>query len=182
MYWRFSISPSKEYSGLISFKIARFGLLAVQRTLKNVLQLHISRYICKAEVHGGEPRSQEFGKLLVWSQHAVAWAGEEWKGRGVSSHSVVPGPAASASPRKLLEMHAPGLYPRTTEWETSSGAAIRVAETIHTVTLYTNMWEPLLSILSISEQHGGGSKCPVDINMFPSRTHVPVTECLLFPR
>ena len=36
----FSISPSNEYSGLISFRIDRFDLLAVQRTLKNLLQQH----------------------------------------------------------------------------------------------------------------------------------------------
>ena len=34
----FSISPSNEYSGLISFKIDWFDLLAVQGTLKNLLQ------------------------------------------------------------------------------------------------------------------------------------------------
>ena len=36
-YWNFSISPSKEYSGLISFRIDWFDLLAVQGTLKNLL-------------------------------------------------------------------------------------------------------------------------------------------------
>ena len=37
-YWRFSfnISPSKEYSGLISFRMAWLDLLAVQGTLKRV--------------------------------------------------------------------------------------------------------------------------------------------------
>ena len=37
MYWTFSfsISPSNEYSGLISFKIDWFDLLAVQGTVKN---------------------------------------------------------------------------------------------------------------------------------------------------
>ena len=41
-YWsfRFSISPSNEYSGLISFRIDWFDLLAVWRTLKNLLQNH----------------------------------------------------------------------------------------------------------------------------------------------
>ena len=34
----FSISPSNEYSGLISFRINWFGLLAVQGTLKSILQ------------------------------------------------------------------------------------------------------------------------------------------------
>ena len=39
-YWSFSfrISPSNEYSGLISFRIDWFDLLAVQRTLKTLLQ------------------------------------------------------------------------------------------------------------------------------------------------
>ena len=39
-YWsfRFSISPSNDYSGLISFRIDLFDLLAVQRTLKSLLQ------------------------------------------------------------------------------------------------------------------------------------------------
>ena len=41
-YWSFSfsISPSNEYSGLISFKIDWFDLLAVQGTLKSLLQHH----------------------------------------------------------------------------------------------------------------------------------------------
>ena len=40
--WSFSlnISPSNEYSELISFRIDCFDLLAVQRTLKNLLQHH----------------------------------------------------------------------------------------------------------------------------------------------
>ena len=37
-YWSFSISPSNEYSGLISFRIDWYDLLAVQRTLKSLLQ------------------------------------------------------------------------------------------------------------------------------------------------
>ena len=39
MYWgfSFSISPSKEYSGLISFRIDWFDLLSVKGTLKNLL-------------------------------------------------------------------------------------------------------------------------------------------------
>ena len=44
-YWSvsFSISPSNEYSGLISFRIDWFDLLAVQRTLKNLFQHHSSK-------------------------------------------------------------------------------------------------------------------------------------------
>ena len=39
-YWSFSISPSSEYSGLISFRIDWFDLLAVQGTLNSLLQHH----------------------------------------------------------------------------------------------------------------------------------------------
>ena len=42
-YWSFSISPSNEYSGLISFRIDWLDLLAVQGTLKNLLQHHSSK-------------------------------------------------------------------------------------------------------------------------------------------
>ena len=44
-YWNFSlsISPSNEYSGLISFKIDWLALLAVPGTLKNLLQHHSSK-------------------------------------------------------------------------------------------------------------------------------------------
>ena len=43
-YWSFSfsISPSSEYSGLISFRMDWFDLLAVQGTLKSLLQHHNS--------------------------------------------------------------------------------------------------------------------------------------------
>ena len=39
-YWNFSISSSNEYSGFISFRIYWFDLLAVQGTLKSLLQHH----------------------------------------------------------------------------------------------------------------------------------------------
>ena len=39
----FRISPSNEYSGLISFGMDYFDLLAVQGTLKNLLQYHSSK-------------------------------------------------------------------------------------------------------------------------------------------
>ena len=48
-YWSFSfsISPSKEYSGLISFRMDWFDLLVIQGTLKSLLQHHSS----KASIH-----------------------------------------------------------------------------------------------------------------------------------
>ena len=44
-YWSFSfsINPSDEYSGLISFRIGWFDLLSVQRTLRSLLQLYSSK-------------------------------------------------------------------------------------------------------------------------------------------
>jgi len=42
-YWSFSISASKEYSGMISFRIDWLDLLAVQWTLKSLLQHHSSK-------------------------------------------------------------------------------------------------------------------------------------------
>ena len=44
-YWSFSISPSNEYSGLISFRIDWFDLLAVQGTLKHLLQRHNQKHV-----------------------------------------------------------------------------------------------------------------------------------------
>ena len=42
-YWSFSVSPSNEYSGLISFRVDGFDLLAVQGTLKSPFQPHSSK-------------------------------------------------------------------------------------------------------------------------------------------
>jgi len=44
-YWsfNFSLNPSNEYSGLISFRIDWFDLLAVQGTLKSLLHHHSSK-------------------------------------------------------------------------------------------------------------------------------------------
>ena len=42
-YWSFSISPSNDYSGLVSFRIDRLDLLAVQGTRKSLLQHHSSK-------------------------------------------------------------------------------------------------------------------------------------------
>ena len=59
-YWRFSfsISPSNEYSGLISFRIDWFNLLAVQGTLKKLLQ----HYNSKASIF-----------QTIWGTHFISW-------------------------------------------------------------------------------------------------------------
>ena len=59
-YWSlsFSISPSNEYAGLISFRIDWFALFAVQGTLKSLLQHH--------------KRHQFFGtQLSLWSDSHI---------------------------------------------------------------------------------------------------------------
>ena len=57
-YWsfRFNISPSNEYLGLISFRMDRFDLLAVQGTLKSLLQQHTSKASILRQVSPKEPR------------------------------------------------------------------------------------------------------------------------------
>ena len=42
-HWSFSYNPSNEYLWLISFRIDQFDLLAVQGTLKSLLQHHVSK-------------------------------------------------------------------------------------------------------------------------------------------
>ena len=67
-YWSFSfsISPSKEYSGLISFRMDWLDLLAVQGTLKSLLQHHSS----KATI----PRCSAF--FIVQLSHPYMTTGE----------------------------------------------------------------------------------------------------------
>ena len=43
-YWSFSISPSNKHSGLISFRIDWFDLLAFQGTLKSLLKHYSSKH------------------------------------------------------------------------------------------------------------------------------------------
>ena len=60
----FSISPSNEYSGLISFRIDWFDLLAVHETLKSHLQHHSSRAsILQCSI------SQDF----LWAHNIPCW-------------------------------------------------------------------------------------------------------------
>ena len=56
-YWSFSfsINPSNEYSGLISFRMDWLDLLAVQWTPKSLLQYHSSK---AWGIHGGEAEAQ----------------------------------------------------------------------------------------------------------------------------
>ena len=71
-YWNFifNISPSNEHPGLISFRMDWLDLLAVQRTLKSLLQHHSSKtsiLLCSAffTVHLSHPYMT--GEILITS-------------------------------------------------------------------------------------------------------------------
>ena len=69
-YWSFSfsISPSNEYSGLISFRIDWFDLLAVQGTLKSLLQHHNSKASilqCSGFFYSSTLTSMHTGKTIA---------------------------------------------------------------------------------------------------------------------
>ena len=63
-YWSFSfsISPSKEHPGLISFRMDWLDLLAVQGTVKSLLQHHSS----KASIFGAQLSSQSNSQIHTW--------------------------------------------------------------------------------------------------------------------
>ena len=63
-YWSFSfnISPSSEYSGLISFRIDWFDLLAVQGTLRSLLQHHNSKH----QLFGTQPSLWFSSQIHTW--------------------------------------------------------------------------------------------------------------------
>ena len=80
-YWSFSfsISPSSEYSGLISFRMDWLDLLAVQGTLKSVLQHHRSKAWCRRiDVHLKYMQflAKKWNKFLNYlgkEQHTETW-------------------------------------------------------------------------------------------------------------
>ena len=63
-YWSFSlrIGPSNEYSGLISFSIYWFDLLAIQGTLKSLLQHHSSKH----QFFGTQPSLWSNSYIHTW--------------------------------------------------------------------------------------------------------------------
>ena len=65
-YWsfRFNISPSNEHPGLISFRMDYLDLLAVQGTLKSLLQHHTS----KASILRHSASSQSNSHIHTWPQ------------------------------------------------------------------------------------------------------------------
>ena len=76
-YWNFSfsISPSNEYSGLISFRIDWFDLLAVQGTLKSFLQHHS----LKAWREHSPAHQQKIGLKIYWAWLHPSEQVDVWK-------------------------------------------------------------------------------------------------------
>ena len=82
-YWNFSfsLSPSSEYSGLIFFRIDWFDLLAIQRTLKSLLQHHslkASLLQCSASLWSNSQESACNAGDWVWS---LGWEDPLKKGK-----------------------------------------------------------------------------------------------------
>ena len=82
-YWSFSfsISPSNEYSGRISFRIDWLDLLAVQGTLKNLLQHHRSKVLILR-------RSAFFWRRKWPSPYGLKWLSSSSQSYGFSSSHV----------------------------------------------------------------------------------------------
>ena len=108
----FSISPSSEYSGLISFRIDWFDLLAVQGTPKTVLQhhnlkasvlqcsaSHIGTWLlekpCEVKITQSRPSLQPHGLYSPWNSPG--------RNTGVGSHSLLQGifPTQGSNPGLL---------------------------------------------------------------------------------
>ena len=74
-YWSFSfgISPPKEHSGLISFKIDWFELFAVQGTLRSLLQHHSSK-VSRYQFFGGLPslKSSSHSRMYMTTGRTIA--------------------------------------------------------------------------------------------------------------
>ena len=90
-YWgfSFSISPSNEYSGLISFRIDWFDLFVVQRTLKSLFQNHnlkvsqatiseVWLWLREARLEVMEPLREEERRQHVLGQEVVSREEELW--------------------------------------------------------------------------------------------------------
>ena len=94
----FSISPSSECSGLISFRMDWLDLLAVQGTLKSLFQLysskaskgHISKLSKTARIEKGTWRSAQVANWLgFWAFTTVAWGQSLVPGCGTENPQVV---------------------------------------------------------------------------------------------
>ena len=79
-YWSFSFSiiPSKEITGLISFRMDWLDLLAVQGTLKSLLQHHSS----KASRNANQNHNQVLSHAAQNVHHQKVYNNKYWRGCG----------------------------------------------------------------------------------------------------
>ena len=89
-YWSFSFSfsPSSEYSGLISFRIDWFDLLAVQGTLKSLSRNHIPTWLLEKYSFDLCQQSDCLCFLIcsvVWWVWSLGW--EDTLEKGIPNHS-----------------------------------------------------------------------------------------------
>ena len=101
-YWSFSfsISPSNEYSGLISFRIDWFDLFAIQGTLKSLLQHHSSKALIFNENRFQQKPCGSYRILIVasWPEYSgIAWCG----GSVAKSKLATPWTVASQAPLSM---------------------------------------------------------------------------------
>ena len=89
-YWSFSNSPSNEYSGLISFRIDWFDLLAVQRTLKTLFQHQLILIVSKAML--SESGQQKGKSKCPWP--SPRWD-QRWPNKMAVSWLILPNPLFS---------------------------------------------------------------------------------------
>ena len=97
-YWSFSISPSSEYSGLISLRIDWFDLLGVQGTLRSLLQYYSSNASAFAPCFlYGSPLTSIHD---YWKNHSFDWTG---KNTGVGCYALLQGifPTQGSNPGLL---------------------------------------------------------------------------------
>ena len=86
-YWSFSfsISPSNEYSGLISLRMDWLDIVAVQGTLKSLLQHHSSKAsIISAQLSLGEGNGTH-SSTVAWK---IPWTGKPDRLQSMGSHRV----------------------------------------------------------------------------------------------
>jgi len=92
-YWSFSlsISPSSEYSGLISLKIDWFDLLAVQRTFNSLLRHHSSKGF-GVSFNFPSVQSSAFYWIMVvrWARIDLFSLGSEGRGRTTEDGEILP--------------------------------------------------------------------------------------------
>ena len=121
-YWSFSISPSNEYSGLISFGFDWFDLLAVQGTLKSLPQQHNlkasilphSAFFVTQKLHSAKLWKVTHKAVLCQVAYKSKWLEmtQMLVGRGPNHGTSVHGMGGSSKQtRMLLKPHM-----RTTRW------------------------------------------------------------------